>query len=238
LTPGTSTPRRAFYVAAVGCSAGRAVDVYFDTTNTALAVTFTVPVNAQPGDHWIRLVERVTGRATQRAFKVSNNWASWGFDAQGTSANIYENTPDKTNVNQLTPVWTALASDVGNATPLLVADETVISHDVRGSIKAFAMTDGKLLWTAELGVNNFPAATPVAMGTRVFFPSDDGRVRATGWTMDTSAGGFTPAPVYALSVVYAGGCTTVGAYNAYTGAVLWSAASGQVRGMTYANGVL
>lgn len=61
-----------------------------------------------------------------------------------------------------------------------------------------------------------------------------------GW--DVALGGTTgcsTAPVYANSVVYAAGCTTLGAYQANTGAELWSiSTAGQSAGLAYANGVL
>jgi outer membrane protein assembly factor BamB len=376
LTPPSGTPRRVFNVAAVGFTPGRPVDIYFDTKDVALAVTnsrgalsinITVSNLAQPGEHWVTLIERGTNRATQNVFKVNTNWTSWGFNPQGPGANIYENTLSKANVSQLTPLWAAQISRWGNASPILVVDDVVLTSEVDGHVNALSATDGNLLWTADLG-GNFHAAWPVAMGSRVFFadddgivtaflikcrsdggvcsplwarnshvrsgltafqnkiyaPADNGRIHvidpATGalgtpiwlfnatdpittpvtfdsgpltfafaatnlvrrqfisgysqtsagsgvstsmianhagayyftttdgkiraidgynWTMNTSGTLCNPPPVYALNVVYAGGCTTLAAHDAISGTQLWSVTTpGIVWGITYANGVL
>jgi hypothetical protein len=58
------------------------------------------------------------------------------------------------------------------------------------------------------------------------------------WNVPTSGTGCFPAPVVALNRVYAGGCSSLGAYSLKTGDVLWSNASGQILGISEANNVL
>ncbi len=62
----------------------------------------------------------------------------------------------------------------------------------------------------------------------------------SGWSTTLGGTGCTPPmPVYANSVVYAAGCTSLGAYDAGTGAALWTiATSGPSAGLAVANGVL
>jgi hypothetical protein len=62
----------------------------------------------------------------------------------------------------------------------------------------------------------------------------------SGWTTPLGGSGCTPPmPVYANSVVYAAGCTSLGAYDAGTGTALWTiGTSGAASGLAVANGVL
>ena len=62
------------------------MDIYFDTTDEALASTNTngafsgiaisVPASAVPG---VTAVERLSGRSAQTAFKVISNWAEYRY---------------------------------------------------------------------------------------------------------------------------------------------------------------
>ncbi|HEV7495359.1 PQQ-binding-like beta-propeller repeat protein [Baekduia sp.] len=65
-------------------------------------------------------------------------------------------------------------------------------------------------------------------------------IGGSGWSTTLGGTGCTPPrPVYADSVVYAAGCTSLGAYDAGTGAALWTiATSGPAAGLAVANGVL
>jgi hypothetical protein len=62
----------------------------------------------------------------------------------------------------------------------------------------------------------------------------------SAWSTTLGGSGCTPPmPVYANSVVYAAGCTSLGAYDAGTGAALWTiTTSGAAAGLAVANGVL
>jgi hypothetical protein len=65
-------------------------------------------------------------------------------------------------------------------------------------------------------------------------------IGGSGWSTTLGGTGCTPPmPVYADSVVYAAGCTSLGAYDAGTGAALWTiTTSGPSAGLAVANGVL
>ncbi len=60
-----------------------------------------------------------------------------------------------------------------------------------------------------------------------------------GWTTAIGAAGCAVPPAFAKGVVYAASCSTVGAYDADTGATLWSVTvPGPPTGLAVANGVL
>jgi hypothetical protein len=95
-------------VSGTGFGTYRAVDIYFDTTDMALAATnghgaFTsipvrVPASAVPGTHYITAVERRTGRSAQARFLVNTNWAQFRYSNIHSGFNPYENVLSPSNV--------------------------------------------------------------------------------------------------------------------------------------------
>jgi hypothetical protein len=92
LSPNSGPPATNLQVAGGGFPASIAVDIYFDTTDVALAVTgatgafsgiaIKVPASAVPGTHWVTAVARGTsGKAAQAAFTVQTNWAQFQYSA-------------------------------------------------------------------------------------------------------------------------------------------------------------
>lgn len=74
-----------------------------------------------------------------------------------------------------------------------------------------------------------------------YVTSSDGNLDQVpgGWTAPLSGTGCSTAPVLANGVVYAAGCSSIGAYDAGTGTQLWSISVPQSsQGMSVANGVL
>jgi archaellin len=60
-----------------------------------------------------------------------------------------------------------------------------------------------------------------------------------GWSAALSGTGCNPTPAYADGVVFAAGCSSLGAYDAGSGGALWTiSTSGGVQGLSVANGVL
>lgn len=76
-------------VSGKGFGGAERVDLYFDTTDMALAVTntgggfsaisFAVPSSAQPGQHWITADSQRTQYSAQQSFTVQTNWAEEGI---------------------------------------------------------------------------------------------------------------------------------------------------------------
>src|SRR4051812_34194366 len=83
VTPFVAPPTQPITVAATGFAATEGVDVFFDTTDIALAATdasgtlsipTAVPGSAIPGTHWITLLGRRDGLAVQKSFTVHTPW--------------------------------------------------------------------------------------------------------------------------------------------------------------------
>lgn len=75
----------------------------------------------------------------------------------------------------------------------------------------------------------------------VYVTSTDGQLHdfgATSWSVATLGSGCDPAPAVAQGIVYAGSCSGLGAYDEVTGSLLWSVSSGDVLGLSMANGVV
>ena len=95
------------------------------------------------------------------------------------------------------------------------------------------------------GFHNYGGSvSPLAVsnGTAYFTTSDGYLHRAplgsAGWDATTSIGGCVAAPVVAFGYVYAGGCSTLAAYNPKAGGKIWSIGTGNIEGISEANGVI
>jgi outer membrane protein assembly factor BamB len=363
----------AITVTGAGFAPYNAVDLYFDITDEALAVSnnlgvvsiqFQIPATAQPGGHWITLVDRGNDIAAQHAFTVSSNWAMQGWGPTNAGFNPFENTLTTGNVGQLDAFWTKPDGLYGNSSPLIEVNGSIYTGNVLGQILNYSAT-GTLLWTASPSGADFESSTPAANGSLIFFgsgssvyayklacrtdggvcaptwtatlpanvaasltvfngtlyiPGTDGNIypinpstgtvgtpfaaynsstsstsqvtfsidggyyyaegynlayrnayggsgtinfstivsapavsnnrvyfttgdgtvhRLYAWSASTSGTDCAPPPVVAYHLVYAGGCSTIGAYEAGNGAVQWKVTTnGPVLGLSVANGVL
>ncbi len=95
------------------------------------------------------------------------------------------------------------------------------------------------------GVNNGQVyggtvSTPAVGNTDGYLTTADGNLnQAFGWATAIGAAGCAVPPAFAKGVVYAASCSTIGAYDAETGATLWSVTvPGPPTGLAVANGVL
>ncbi len=205
VTPGAQlsatmgSPLSVLQISAAGFRPSTAVDVYFDTTDQALAITtakglvatqIQVPASAQPGTHWVSLVARGTNIAAQAAFKVNTNWPMAGITPQGRNTNAYENTIGTANVSQLQDVWTQPAGGYGNVSPFVEINGDVFVGDVTGAIHAYSST-GALLWTAKPD-SDLEGVTPVAYVGQVYFGAANGNVYAYALGCRTDGGICTP----------------------------------------------
>jgi hypothetical protein len=193
-------------VTGVGFDGMKAIDVYFDTTDLALAASsanglvsaaLQVPQYAQPGSHWITLVERGTNLAVQTAFQVSTNWPMGGFSAQGRGYNAYENTLNIFDVAGLTDNWFGSSGGFANPAPFVEYGGNIFVGDTTGKIRAYSSV-GILLWTASAGNSSLQSATPVAFAGKVFFGAQNGNVYA--FYMKCRSDGGTCTPVWTKSV--------------------------------------
>ena len=116
LSSTSGPPTSNLLVSAGGFPASTAVDIYFDTTDVALAVTsgtgafsgiaLKVPASAVPGTHWVTAVARGTsGKAAQASFLVQTNWAQFHYSVLHKSVNPYENVLSPTTVGSIGLDW-------------------------------------------------------------------------------------------------------------------------------------
>jgi hypothetical protein len=87
------------------------------------------------------------------------------------------------------------------------------------------------------------AVSPIAAANgAAYFTTADGKIiefGGAGWSAPTSGTGCAPAPAVANDTVYAGGCTTLAAFEAGNGTLLWKiTTAGPVIGVSVANNVL
>jgi hypothetical protein len=84
--------------------------------------------------------------------------------------------------------------------------------------------------------------SPIAVANgSAYFTTTDGLLHRFGngnWDVATSGTGCAAAPVLAFGRVYAGGCSSLAAYSPKTGGIFWSASTGQIQGISEANGVI
>ena len=196
LSPAVGPPTSTVQVHGSHFGSYEAVDVYFDTTDKALAATngqgafsisIKVPTKAVPGKHWVSAVGRHSGDNAQAPFLVQTDWPQLGYDHQHTGNNPYENVLSPANVGSLTPAWSVR---VGYYLPMpVVANGVVYRGEVDGVLSAFNAQTGAKLWSIAL------------------------------------RGDLYPPPAVANGVVYIGSSSRiVYALNAQTGTKLWSIA--------------
>lgn len=84
--------------------------------------------------------------------------------------------------------------------------------------------------------------SPIAIASAsAFFTTQDGALHRAGagsWDVSISTGNCASAPVVALGYIFAGTCSSLAAYSLKTGGPVWSAATGEIWGVSEANGVL
>src|SRR5215831_12694921 len=115
VSPTSNPPNTTTLVSGSGFSAGADVDIYFDTTDLALAVTddtgsfsqiaLHVPASALPGEHTVSAVDRSTGASAQAPFRVDTRWAQFRKRPSHDGHNLTENVLSPTTVRGLGLLW-------------------------------------------------------------------------------------------------------------------------------------
>jgi hypothetical protein len=102
-------------------------------------------------------------------------------------------------------------------------------------------------WTSTTGFSSTsgPAGGTVSdaaiANNDIYFTSSDGQLHKfgpSGWAAAVTGSGCSIAPAVMQGVAYAAGCTSIGAYDERTGALIWSVPEGNVSGISTANGVV
>jgi hypothetical protein len=237
--PATMHPAGTVSVTASGMDAYTSMDVYFDTTDVALAVsngsgvaTISVPVpaNALPGAHWITFDERSTHKAAQTALTVNTDWLQAAYGPAIAGYNPYEGTLDSNSVTTLDTSWAGYDGGYSNATPLVEYQGTIFAGDVNGVVRAYNASTGALNWTANPG-GWLAQRTPVVYGTSVYFSN---ATNIFAYKVNCGAHGATCTPVWTqtLSVSQGGGLSL------YKGSLYATGTDGNVYPVNPATGAL
>jgi outer membrane protein assembly factor BamB len=131
-------------------------------------------------------------------------------------------------------LWTKLIPASGDETPLLLG--TTVYYDIGTIMHAIAVTTGKRIWTANLGYATYYTAPAYGNGELVAIADGGSNVVALNpanghvlWTAVNTSFAITYSPLVAAGTVFAGGVAPsfsgFGAWNATTGAPIWSTTS-------------
>src|SRR5581483_1020920 len=195
-------------VSGAGWRPGEGVDVFFDTTDVALAIAdqsgsiridVTIPGSAPPGAHWLTALGRTSGYGAQNTVLVVSDWPMFRFGAAHTGANPFENTLSPGNAASLRLLWrTRLGTGGSDLTPAS-AGGVAFGVGPDGRVYALDGVTGQLLWQSSAAVPNVGSA-PVAAAGSVFVGSTnrrvyafDGRTGRQRWA--SSAIGAVSAPI-------------------------------------------
>jgi len=246
VSPTSGPPTDRATVGGTGFALSEAVDIYFDTTDLALAATnrsgafsgigLTIPVSAVPGTHWITGIGQRSGFAAQTTFIVQTDWRQFHSGPQHHGDNPTENVLNVSNVAGLQLLWSIpIGTEISFSSPAVVNGVVYIGAGICcGSaafyLYAFNAATGKQLWSADTGggVTSSPAVADgvvyVVGGDLRAFDAASGKLL---WKAPASTATAPCSPAVANGVVYAGSSDgALQAFNAATGQRLWSAPTG------------
>ncbi len=247
--PASAHPSQTVSISGSGFDSSEAVDVYFDTTDTLLAVSaadgtlagsITVPASAAPGAHSITAIGRRSSDAAQHALTVSTAWTQFGFGAAHVGVNPFENTLSTSTASTLGTLWSLSAGATGG-TPAVTSDRVYVGTN--SGVAAFHTATGATSWNKNLGANF--TASPTMVGNTLYIGDLSGNyyalnaaTGATVWKVKLT-GAFYGSAVVANGIIYVGSYAgSFYALKATTGAVVWSYAlsSGTDSSAALANG--
>ncbi len=198
LSPGDGFPDAQVAVTGTYFGCDEEVDVYFDTTELALASTnnnggFTqnvlVPASASPGRHRVTATGRWSGLSAQAAFIVSiGDWPQFMYGPLHSGYNPFENVLSPSNVSDLGKAWSALIGNYIISSPA-VADGVVYVGSYDMNLYAFNAAAGAQLWKAQTG-EGIESSPAVANGM-VYVGSYDHNLYA--YSLAAGMSGSSPA---------------------------------------------
>jgi outer membrane protein assembly factor BamB len=236
----TGPPTINLQISGSGFPAFAAIDIYFDTTDLALAaasstgsfsgIEIQVPASALPGTNWVTGVARVSGEAAQATFDVQTNWPQFHIGPAHSGHNVYENVLSTTTVGSLDLLWSYTTGSAVISSPAVVNGVVYVgSYD--HSVYALNATTGAKLWRFTTG--GVVTSSPAVVDGVVYVGSNDHNVYALNATTGAKLWEFatglyvSDGPTVANGVVYVGSSdANVYALNATTGAKLWQFTTG------------
>ncbi|HUO32579.1 MAG TPA: PQQ-binding-like beta-propeller repeat protein [Bryobacteraceae bacterium] len=247
VSPAAGPPTSQAAVGGRGFAAEEAVDIYFDTTDLALATTsatgrfagigLVIPAAAVPGTHWISAVGRRSGLAAQTPFLVRTDWAEFRRGRQRLGYDPTENILGAANVAGMQLRWLGANGGGGGgaySNSAVIAGGMVYASAFDGELRAFDADTGRPVWSTEPGLKTSTTPTVADGVIYVGVAASDAMLyafnAATGkqlWTADLGVdqfAGMLSSPVVADGVVYVGSpADSIYALRASTGGVIWQA---------------
>src|ERR1022692_3063871 len=237
VSPKSNPPTTHVLVSGSGFTAHAAIDIYFDTTDEALAsanasgafsnISIPVPASAGPGTHSITAVQRSNDKSAQTPFRVNTNWAEFGFTPGGKRFNPYENVLSPGTLGTIEQQWSFTRGTGFDSSPAAVNGVVYIAS-FDGMLYALNAATGAKLWSFNMGGEVCCSSPAVANGV-VYIGSDDDNVYALSAATGAKLWSFTTgdqvhsSPAVDNDVVYIGSFdSNIYALNATTGAKLWS----------------
>ncbi len=238
LSPTSGPPTSSVTVSGQGFGSQEQIILTFDssvvgntTTNSSGAFTrkITIPATAAAGDHTVTATGQSSKLSAQARFIVQTNWTAFGFDAQHTHYNPYENTLNPSNVGKLQLDWSYPTAYQIASSPAVV-NGIVITGSDDGDMYAVDALTGNLKWIRRQS-NAFGLISPTVANGIVYVSTTTAALNAlsvrTGQTIwsDFDVTSFS-TPLVANGLVYVGlgdQKQGINAYNAYTGVLQWSA---------------
>jgi uncharacterized protein YjbI with pentapeptide repeats/outer membrane protein assembly factor BamB len=176
----------------------------------------------------------VAGKAGQSAagwYTVQTIWAQQQFGPGLDADNAAEHVLGAANIRKLQQEWTFSSGPASSANPPAVADGIAYVTAYGGSLYAVSAATGKQLWSFNAqtyygrnGDYTSPAVSNdiayITAGTLVFAIGPGGQEL---WSTQGQLNEFTSPPTIADGVVYVSGPDATAAFNATTGAVIWTA---------------
>jgi outer membrane protein assembly factor BamB len=164
---------------------------------------------------------------------LPRTWSQFGFSPQHTGYNPYERTIGTWNVSQLAVKW-ADETDVPSSASFAVVSGNAYAETDNGTFYALDAATGALRWGASV-TSGSSISTPAVVNGVLYFTASDGYLYAFN---AAGCGAMTCAPLWkvylqnfqavdpmvANGVIYVGANfrSNIAAYNATTGALLWS----------------
>ncbi len=231
LSPSVGPPTSSIAVSGTNFGRYESVDVYFDTTDEALAstdgqgsfsgVNIQVPASAVPGTHWVTAIGRHSGMSVQKPFVVQTDWAQFRNIPTHTGLNPYENVLSPANVSNLDQAWYTYSGYLIQSSPAVANGVVYVGSD-DDHLYAYNAQTGAQLWSAATG--SLIRSSPAVANGVVYVGSDDDHLYAfnaqTGASLWSAATGsfISSSPAVANGVVYVGSSDgNLYAFDAQTG---------------------
>jgi outer membrane protein assembly factor BamB len=239
LTPNFGPPTSITAINGTGFGVSETVAISFDATSIGTATTdatgafsanISVPATATPGNHTVTAKGQTSNLTAQATFLVQTDWSMFGYNAQQTHFNPYENVLSTSNVSGLKLDWSATTGNAISSSPAVVSGVTYFGS-TDGKLYAYAAQTGNFKWSFTTG--NAISSSPAVNNGIVYVGSTDGKLYAVDGKAGTMLWSYTTGNAISSSPIVAPGMVIVGstdgklyAIDPKLGTLLWSFTTG------------